>query len=136
MCRFNPPRTLSACEAATLEYARDGTLSDPKNIIMKWYVNWLSASAQQIERVMVRSGWDNLHLPQHVDEVLVHCEVCIAFDRVPHVPVAGTATASTFFGQLQVDLPFSDDAVASHVLGVFSRYSLLTPARSKNPQGV
>ena len=96
MCSFNPPRTLSACEAATLGYARHGTLSDPKKIIMKWYVNWRSASAQQIERAMVRSGWDNLHLPQHVDEVLVHCEVCIAFDRAPHVSVAGTATASIF----------------------------------------
>ena len=36
----------------------------------------------------------------------------------------------------QEDLPFLDDFTALHVMDVVSKYSLLTPVRSKNPQKV
>ena len=51
MCSFTPSRTFSACKAATLGAARDGALSDPKQIIMDLHVNWRRAPAQQIRRV-------------------------------------------------------------------------------------
>ena len=43
---------------------------------------------------------------------------------------------SAFNEKLQIDLLFLDDLVALHVMDMFSKYSLLIPVRSKNPQEV
>ena len=106
MCGSTPPRTFSACKAATLGDARDGALSDPKKIIMKSPANWGRASAQQIKRILADSELDNSRLPQHVDEVLGHCDARRAFGRAPHVLTAGTSAISIFNEKLQLDLLF------------------------------
>ena len=49
--RFGPPRTFSARKAVPVRDARDGWLSDPKQIPMKSFVNWGRASAQRQKRV-------------------------------------------------------------------------------------
>ena len=75
-------------------------------------------------------------LIQYVDEVVRNCDVCKAFDSAPAIPVAGTSSVSAFNEKLQVDLLFLDDLIVLHVLDLFSRYSLLVPARSENPEEV
>ena len=60
---------------------------------------------------------------------------CRAFDVAPAIPASGASSASSF-KEVQVDLPFLGDIIALHVLDLFSRYFLLVPIRSKNPEGV
>ena len=66
-------------------------------------------------------------LVAHVDGVLGNCEVCRAFDKAPHLPVAGTSSVSCFNERIQVDLLFSGDIIAVHAMDAFSKYSLLHP---------
>ena len=68
--------------------------------------------------------------------MLETCDVRRAFDKVPNIPIAGTATVSAFDEEVQVDLLSLDDLVVVGAMDVFSKYSLLHPAQSKNPQGV
>ena len=56
---------------------------------------WGHASAQQLRRVLVDAGGDNMHLLTCVDEVSGQCEVCWTFDEAPHVPTAGNAAVSS-----------------------------------------
>ena len=67
---------------------------------------------------------------------MAQCEVCQAFDKVPRDPAAGTSTVAMFNEKSQVDLLFLDDIIALRILDVFSKYSLLIPVRTKNPQEV
>ena len=62
------------------------------------------------------------------------CEVCKTFDKVPHIPIAGTSSASPFNGKVGVDLLYLDGAIALRAVDVVSKYSLLTSERSGNPQ--
>ena len=57
MCSSTPQRTFAATKPVTLGDVRDGTLSDPKKIVMKLHSNWGHSSAQQIERALVDSEW-------------------------------------------------------------------------------
>ena len=69
---LNPPYAedgLYQFEPRTLGDAMDGCPSDPKETIMKFHTNWGYTSEQQVERVLVYSGRDNMHLPTYVDEV-------------------------------------------------------------------
>ena len=100
---------------------------------MKLYVIGGHASAQRLKRVFADSEGNNAHLLTCVDEVLAQCEVCQAFEKAPHYPAAGTSTVATFNEKLQVFLPLLDDITALHVTDVFSTYSLLISARTKNP---
>ena len=68
-----------------------------------------------------------------MDAVVTQCEVCRAFDKAPHLPIAGTSMVAAFNEKLQVDLLFLDDLIVLHIMDVFSKYSVLTPVRSKNP---
>ena len=77
-----------------------------------------------------------MHLVRFADEVAEQCEVCRAFDKAPRIPIAGTSTASAFNEKLQIDLLFLGDIIALRIMDMFSKYSLLIPARSKNPQEV
>ena len=133
LCSFALPRTFSACKAVTLGDAGDGNQSDPKKIIGKLHVNWGHASAQQIKRVLVDAGGDNLSLLRHVEQVVSQCDVCKAFEKAPRTPIAGTPTVAMFNEKLQVDLLLLDDLIVLLTMGVFSKYSVLTPVRSKNP---
>ena len=76
---FTPPKLLSAFRAATLRDAGNSDLSDPSAIIMKMHVNWGHASVTQIKRVLVDAEEDTQSLVQHVDAVVAHCAVCVAF---------------------------------------------------------
>ena len=67
---------------------------------MKLHVNWGHASAQQLGRVLADPVGGNLHLPSCVGEVLEQREVCRAFDKAPHDPIAGASTAATFIAVL------------------------------------
>ena len=99
LCSFSPPSTFSACKAVMHGI---GNNSNPKKIIEKLHVNWGHASAQQIKRVLVAADGGNLPLLRHVEEVVNQCEVCRAFDKAPHFPIAGTATVSAFNEKVQV----------------------------------
>ena len=88
---------------------------------MKVHVNWGRGSALQIKRVSADSARDNLHPLRRVDEVLEHRDVRAAFDRAPHVPIAGTPSVSAPNGKLQVDLLFLGDIVALRVMDVSSK---------------
>ena len=75
-----------------------------------------------------------MHLANYVDEALGQCGARRAFYRAPRVPIAGTFTAPTLNGELQIDLFILDDIIALHIMDVFSKNPLLAPARSKNPR--
>ena len=69
----------------------------------------------------------------HVDEALEQCEVCPASDKAPHVPKQGTSSAPRSDENLQEDLLFADDIIASYATAVPTKNSLLIFAHSKNP---
>ena len=136
LLRFSTPKKFVACTAVTLRDAQDEGAEDPKKIIMKLHANWGHASASQLKRILVDSDGGMSHLVAHVDSVLGNCEVCRAFDKAPHLPIAGTSSVSCFNERVQVDLLFLDDIIAAHAMDVFSKYSLLHRVKSKNPQEV
>ena len=127
---FTPPKLLSAYRAVTLRDAGNSDLPDPSTTIMKLHVNLGHASAAQIKRVLVDAGGGTQSLVQHVDDVVAQCDVCKAFEKAPHIPTSGTASASMFNGRPKMDLLFSHDAIALRIMGVFSKYSILTRVRS------
>ena len=126
----------AALTSSTLGEAVDGEKCDPREIVRKLHVNWGHASSQQLKRAMAEADGRANSLIQYVDEVVGNCDVCKAFDSAPAIPVAGTSSVSAFNEKLQVDLLFLDDIIVLHVLDLFSRYSLLAPVRSKNPEEV
>ena len=136
LLRFSTPKKIAACAAATLREAQDEGAADPKKIIMKLHANWGHASANQLKRILVDSDGGMSHLVAHVDSVLENCEVCRAFDKAPHLPIAGTSSVSCFNERVQVDLLFLDDIIAAHAMDAFSKYSLLHRVKSKNPREV
>ena len=82
------------------------------------------------------SDRENAHLVMNADEVLGRRDICRAFDKAPHVPIAGTPTLSICSEKLQEDVPFLDDTIASCAIDVSSRYSLLIPVRPENSGGL
>merc|ERR1711951_45024 len=130
------PAIHGALTSTTLGEAVDGEKRDPKEIVRKLHVNWGHASAQQLKRTMVEADGRASSLVQYVDEVVRNCEVCRAFDMAPSIPIAGASTVSAFNEKLQVDLLFLGEHIVLHVLEIFPRYSLMVPARSKNPEEV
>ena len=96
LLRFSTPKKFAACAAVTLLDAQDEGVMDPKKIIMKLRANWGHASASQLKRILVDSDGGMSHLVAHVDSVLETCEVCRAFDKAPHLPIAGTSSVSCF----------------------------------------
>ena len=103
---------------------------------MKLHVNWGRASAKQLKQVLADSKGGIFRWVNCVDEVLQQRETCRASDKAPHVPTAGTSTASMFSEKVQVDLLFLGDITALQDMGMFSKFSLLLPVQSKNPQEV
>ena len=79
---------------------------------------------------------DTQSLVQHVDDVVAQSDVCKAFETAPHIPISGTSSVSMFNERLQMDLLFVGDIIAPRIMDVFSKYSILTRVRSKNPQEV
>ena len=56
------------------------------------------------------------HLVNQVGQVLGPCDVCMAFDKAPRVPIAGAATVSAFNGKVQADLLLLDDLIVAHAM--------------------
>ena len=63
-------------------------------------------------------------------------EVRRTFVKAPCVPIDGAPAVSTSIAKLRVDFVLSDDNIALRAMDVYSKYSPLTPARPKTPQGV
>ena len=94
----------------------------PSNVI------WGHASAHQSSQV-----W----MPRpYLDELLGQCGICRAIDNVPHIPIAGTPTASAFNEMLRVDLLSADNAIALRATDGFPKLAPSYPARSGGPQEV
>ena len=130
LTRSAPPREFSACGAVTLGDAQDDSISDPKKIIMKSHSSWGHASAW-LTRMEVRliwwTMWKRCWRPVTCVRPLIRR---IAFQ------FSGSTTASAFNEKVQVDLLFLDDLIVMHAMDVFSKYSLLRPAQSGNPEEV
>ena len=131
--RLVPPEEFSASTAVLLGGARDDSISDPRQIIMKLHVNRGRASANQLKRVLLDSDGGMSHLVNRADGVLESCDMCRAFDKAPHVPIAGASAVSTFNEKVQGDLPFLGDLSVLHAMDMFSKYSLRLPVPPKNP---
>ena len=121
LLRFVLPNDFSACTAATLGDAREDSTSDPKKIIMKLHVNWGHASATQLKRVLVDSEGGDSHLANYVDEASENCDVCRAFDKAPHVPIAGAPAVPMFREKARVDLPCLGDLIVLHPMDAFPK---------------
>ena len=87
------------------------------------------------EQVLAGADWGKMYLFTRVDEGLEQCEACLAFGKAPHAPAFGPFTVAMFSGKLQVDLLSPGDIAAVRVTPVSSKYPLLRPVRTKNPQG-
>ena len=112
----------------------DGEKSDPREIVRRIHANWGHASSQQLKRTRALADGKADGLIALADDVVRECETFRAFDVAPAIPVAGTSSVSSFNEKVQVDLLFSGDLIALHVLDLFSRYSPLSPVRSKGPE--
>ena len=102
-------------------------------MITKLHINWGHASATQIKRVLVDAEGGAQSLIQHVDGVASQCDACTALAKAPHIPISGTSTVSMFNERFQMDLLFLEGIIALHIMDVFSKYSILTQVRPKNP---
>ena len=78
-------------------------------------------------------GGRTMGLMNFAYRVLRQREACRAFDTAPHLPIAGTSTASSFNEKPLVDLPFFDDAIPSRAAGIYSEQFLLIRLRLENP---
>ena len=84
------------------------------------HVNWGHALLAQLKRVCVYPDGGYSHAANRADEVLENCDVCGAFDKAPHVPIAGTSAVSLFNEKVQDDLPLLGDLVVLHATDMFS----------------
>ena len=107
-----------------------------KKIIAKIHVNLGHASAQQLERLLVDSGRENMHLLNFAGNPSEHCEVCRALNKATHVPIAVTAAESMFNEKSKVDILFLNSIIALHVMDAYSEYLPLIPARSETSREV
>ena len=131
---FITPQLFSACKAVTLRDVGNAEVSDPNKVIMKFQINWGHASATQIKRVLVDAGGGAQSLIQRVDEVVSQRDTRKAFEKAPHIPISGSSWVSMSNERLQIGSAFSGSAL--RVMDVFSKYSILTRVRRKNPQEV
>ena len=99
-----------------------------KKIIAKLDAFWGHASEQQLMRVWADSNGDNIHLLNYVDGVLERREVCGAFDKAPHAPVAGRSAVSTSTEKLGAGSLLLDDLIALRAMDA-TLSTLLRPLR-------
>ena len=104
-----------------------------RELVRKPHVNWGHASSQKLKRTMAEAEGRANGLIPFADDVVRECEACRAFGAAPAIPVARASSASAFNEKVQADLLLLGDITVLHVLDLFSRYSLLSPAGSKNP---
>ena len=78
-------------------------------------------------------GWGVFGFGKFLHKVAQQCDVCHAFDKAPHLPIAGTSTAASSNGDLLADLLFLDSAIALRAMDVYPKYSLLITVCAGNP---
>ena len=130
LSQFDPPRTLPARKSVALGDEVDSRLSGPKDNIMKLHANWGHAPAQQLNGVLVDSDRELMGSINVAEESPQQREVCCAYDKAPRRPIAGASRASSFSEKPHADLLFSEDAIASRAMDMYSKHSLPIPARS------
>ena len=108
----------------------------PEEIAMLLHANWGHASAHQLQRVLVDSDGDQMHLPTYVDEVSEQCEVRRTFENAPHLPVAATSSESAFHENIQADPLVLRGIFALCAIAMYSKYCFWVQALSKNPLDV
>ena len=68
--------------------------------------------------------------------VVDQCAVCSAVDEAPHLPTAGTSSASAFEEKAQADFLCLDGNVTAHAMDLLSKLHPLALVSSKNPSEV
>ena len=101
--------------------AADSSLPDPTEILEKLLLKRGHAPPRRMKRAPVASDRGAMDLLRYMDEVLRRCGMCGALEAAPHLPNAGSSSASSFNGNLQADLLCPDDAIALHSKDVYSR---------------
>ena len=71
-----------------------------------------------------------------VDYVGGQYDGCVAFEKAPHFPVAGTSSVPAFYEKVQAALFFPDNLTALRALDLFSGYSASLSVSPKNPLDV
>ena len=92
--QFGSPHTLWACREVKLGDATDTCSSDAKEIILKLHVNRGHTTAHQLKHVSIDCERETKGLANYVDAELGQCGISPAFGKAPHIPIAGTSTAS------------------------------------------
>ena len=83
---------------------------------MELRVNWGHASAHQLKRVSADSVGETMGLVPPVDEFSGRREFWRAFDKVSHIPIAGTSAIPTPNAKLKKDLLLLGGAIASRAM--------------------
>ena len=133
--QLDPPRSNSARRTVAPEDAAVPCFPGPEKLFLKLHVDWGPVSAEQLRSVIVERGGRTMGLMNFAYRVLRQREACRAFDTAPHLPIAGTSTASSFHEELQVDFLFVDDAIPLRAIDMFPKCPPLARARSGNPVG-
>ena len=131
--QFSAPGQFDAYEDEMLEDAIDSSRGEAQGSAKNVHANRAHASAHKLLRTLVGDGGANKRLLGLADEVAGQCEVCQAFDRAPHLPVAGTSSASSFNKRLHVGVLFLEDVAALCAMEVYSKLSSLVRVCSRNP---
>ena len=99
-------------------------------------MNRRDALAGQSKRILVDAGGVRQRLSDCTDEVAGQFDNCQAFDKAPHLPVAGAPAVFSFNEKAQVGLLYLGDIIAFRGMDMHSMYSLLVRVCSGNPLGV
>ena len=103
------------------------------DVAFMFHLNWGHAPAHRLTRILVDAEGAKQRLLDCVGEVVRQREVCRAFERAPHLPSAGTSSASSLSVKIQVDRLFLDDATVLRTIDMCSKHSALDRPCPKNP---
>ena len=91
------------------------------------------ASASRLKRILTDAAGLGATALQVGDAVAGECDVCVALDEAPQLPVAGTSWAPAFDEEGRADLLFLVYMITFHAMDLFSRFSMSVPAALGNP---
>ena len=113
--------------------AIDPDANNARLIVKKLHVIWRHASAAQIRRIPTDAGAVVADVLQVVEAAARVCEVCMAFEEAPCIPVAGASSVSASKRKVYVDFLFLRNSITSHAMGRFSRYPMLVMVSPGDP---
>ena len=132
-CWFTAPYTLRARETAMTKSLIDPDGANAELIVKKLNINWGRASTSHLKRILEDADGVGATVLMAVDSAVGKCDVCAVSNKAPHLLVAGAPFWSALNEKVQVDLFSPDALITPHAMGLFSRYSMLVLAPSKNP---